>query len=159
MNAADEAGFQLLLTTDRRIRYQQNLRGRHEAKEDEPNFRESEPVLPSDSGLRRSLRSVQNSQSDYLPVPHLIDCDERERRERDLSRTLHATKPPEVRGSLSNVLMRSTTNCATVSRTQDGVRQCRRRSVPDRPRHPSSTGRASAVIAPIDPSGDIIAVD
>ena len=28
LNAAEEAGFQLLLTTDRRIRYQQNLRGR-----------------------------------------------------------------------------------------------------------------------------------
>jgi hypothetical protein len=28
LNAAEEAGFELLLTTDRRIRYQQNLRGR-----------------------------------------------------------------------------------------------------------------------------------
>jgi hypothetical protein len=28
LNAAEEAGFQLLLTTDRRIRYQQNLRAR-----------------------------------------------------------------------------------------------------------------------------------
>ena len=28
MNAAEEAGFELLLTTDRRIRYQQNLRVR-----------------------------------------------------------------------------------------------------------------------------------
>ena len=28
MNAAEEAAFELLLTTDRRIRYQQNLRGR-----------------------------------------------------------------------------------------------------------------------------------
>ena len=26
LNAAEEAGFELLLTTDRRIRYQQNLR-------------------------------------------------------------------------------------------------------------------------------------
>ena len=28
MNAAEEAGFELLLTTDRRIRHQQNLQGR-----------------------------------------------------------------------------------------------------------------------------------
>jgi hypothetical protein len=28
LNAAEEAGFELLVTTDRRIRYQQNLRGR-----------------------------------------------------------------------------------------------------------------------------------
>ena len=28
LSAAEEAGFELLLTTDRRIRYQQNLRGR-----------------------------------------------------------------------------------------------------------------------------------
>jgi hypothetical protein len=28
LTAAEEAGFELLLTTDRRIRYQQNLRGR-----------------------------------------------------------------------------------------------------------------------------------
>ena len=28
LDAAEEAGFELLLTTDRRIRYQQNLRGR-----------------------------------------------------------------------------------------------------------------------------------
>ena len=28
LNAAEEAGFELLLTTDRRIRHQQNLRGR-----------------------------------------------------------------------------------------------------------------------------------
>lgn len=28
LNAAEEAGFELLLTTDRRIRYQQNLRVR-----------------------------------------------------------------------------------------------------------------------------------
>ena len=28
LNAAEEAGFELLLTTDRRIRYQQDLRGR-----------------------------------------------------------------------------------------------------------------------------------
>ncbi len=29
LNAAEEAGYEVLLTTDRRIRYQQNLRGRH----------------------------------------------------------------------------------------------------------------------------------
>jgi hypothetical protein len=40
---------------------------------------------------------VQNSQNDYLFVDNFINCDERERRERDLSRTLHATRPPEVR--------------------------------------------------------------
>jgi len=28
LDAAEEAGFEVLLTTDRRIRYQQNLRGR-----------------------------------------------------------------------------------------------------------------------------------
>jgi hypothetical protein len=28
LNAAEEAGFELLLTTDRRIRYQQNLKAR-----------------------------------------------------------------------------------------------------------------------------------
>jgi hypothetical protein len=28
LDAAEEAGFELLLTTDRRIRFQQNLRGR-----------------------------------------------------------------------------------------------------------------------------------
>jgi hypothetical protein len=31
LNAAEEAGFELLLTTDRRIRYQQNLQVRHSA--------------------------------------------------------------------------------------------------------------------------------
>jgi hypothetical protein len=31
LNAAEEAGFELLLTTDRRIRYQQNLEVRHVA--------------------------------------------------------------------------------------------------------------------------------
>ena len=29
LNAAEEAGFEVLVTTDRRIRYQQNLRDRH----------------------------------------------------------------------------------------------------------------------------------
>jgi hypothetical protein len=48
-------------------------------------------------GLRPSLRSVQNSQDDYLFVANFIDSDERERREGDLSRALDTTRAPEVR--------------------------------------------------------------
>jgi len=48
-------------------------------------------------GLRPSLRSVQNSQDDYLLVANFIDSDERERREGDLSRTLDTTGAPEMR--------------------------------------------------------------
>jgi len=47
--------------------------------------------------LRPSLRSVQNSQYDDLFVANFVDSDERERRERDLSRAVNATRASEVR--------------------------------------------------------------
>jgi hypothetical protein len=42
---------------------------------------------------------------------------------------------------------------------QGGFQQCSRRSAQGRPRRPSSSGRASAAIAPIHPSGDIIVLE
>ena len=50
--------------------------------------------------LRPSLRSVQNSQDDYLFFVNLVDCDERERRKGDLSRALHPTRTPKMRERL-----------------------------------------------------------
>ncbi len=46
-----------------------------------------------------------------------------------------------------------------VPRIQHGFLQCSRRSAQGRPRRPSSSGRASAAIAPIHPSGDVIVLD
>src|SRR5215203_593503 len=46
-----------------------------------------------------------------------------------------------------------------VARLQDGFLQCSRRSVRGRPRRPLSSGRASAAIAPIHSSGDVIVLE
>jgi hypothetical protein len=39
---------------------------------------------------------VQNSQKDYLLFANFVDCNERERREGDLSCAMDATRAPEV---------------------------------------------------------------
>ena len=50
--------------------------------------------------LRPSLRSVQNSQKDDLSFANFVDCNERKRREGDLSRALDAARPAEMRERL-----------------------------------------------------------
>jgi hypothetical protein len=40
---------------------------------------------------------VQNSQKDYLLFANFVDCNERERREGDLSCAIDATRAPEAR--------------------------------------------------------------
>src|SRR5688572_601974 len=46
-----------------------------------------------------------------------------------------------------------------VARIEDGFLRCSRRSAQGRPRRPSSNGCASAAIAPIHPSGDVIVLE
>jgi hypothetical protein len=46
-----------------------------------------------------------------------------------------------------------------VARTQDGYLQCSHRSVPDHPRRPWSSGRASAAISPVHASSNVIVLD
>src|SRR5258708_36916361 len=46
-----------------------------------------------------------------------------------------------------------------VARIQDGFLQCSRKSAQGRRRRPSSSGRASAAIALIHPSGDVIVLE
>jgi hypothetical protein len=53
-------------------------------------------VLPHSLWLWPSLRSMQDSQNDYLFLTHLVNCEERERREGDLSRTVDAARASEV---------------------------------------------------------------
>ena len=68
-----------------------------------------------------------------------------------------STRPGRpMRGKDCSSPMCSTTDWATVARTQDGFLQCSRRSVPDRPRRPRSSGRASAAIAPVHAGHDVV---
>src|SRR5258708_18097694 len=46
-----------------------------------------------------------------------------------------------------------------VARIQDGFLQCSRRSAQGRPRRPSSSGRASAAIAPVHASHDVVVLE
>ena len=48
------------------------------------------------TGLRPSLRAMQNSQDDYPFVANFVDCDKRERRKGDLSRAMDATRTAEL---------------------------------------------------------------
>jgi hypothetical protein len=74
LNAAEEAGFELLLTTDRRIRYQQNLRVRRIAlvvlagsSEISPAREwvafQSDPAVPSTPSIAWIQRSPASSRS------------------------------------------------------------------------------------------------
>ena len=102
---------------------------------------------------------MQNAQDDYLFVANFVDCDERERWEDDLSRTLDATRSPEVREcfqraeALDHRLRHPSRRlrAAFCNVVEDPLR--------DRPRRPLSSGRASAAIAPIHPSGHVIVLD
>ena len=58
------------------------------------------------------LRSMQKSQDDDLFAANFVDGDERQRREGNLSRPLDAPGRPRC-GKVSNVPMRSITDCAT----------------------------------------------
>lgn len=49
---------------------------------------------------RPALRSVEDSQDDYLSLANFVDVDERERRKRNLARALNATNAPEARKRL-----------------------------------------------------------
>jgi hypothetical protein len=62
--------------------------------------------------LRPALRSVEDSQDDYLFLVSFVDGDERERRKRDLARALTRPRRPRF-GNVSNVPMRSITDCTT----------------------------------------------
>ena len=108
---------------------------------------------------RPALRSVEDSQDDYLLLVNFVDGDEGERRKRNLARALNANDAPQVRkrlqcpDALDNGLHHASRGvktflCDVVADPFEIVRGIRR-----------PAGRASAAITPIDASSHIIVVD
>ena len=109
--------------------------------------------------LGPALRSVEDSQDDYLFLANFVDGDEGEWRKRNLARPSNATNAPEVRKRLQCPDALDNGPAPRVAQSQDVPLRCSRRSVRDHPRHPPSSGRASAAVAPINASSHVIVVD
>jgi hypothetical protein len=108
---------------------------------------------------RPALRSVEDSQDDYLSLAKFVDGDEREQRKSNLARALNPTNAPEVRKRLQRPDALDHRLC----HPSRGFRTAFRNVVGD-PfeivlRRPSSSGRASAAIVPIHAGRDFIVIE
>jgi hypothetical protein len=113
---------------------------------------------PSESLRRPPLRAVQNSQHVHF-VFHLIHGHEGQRREHELARTIAHGQAGRHSGRCEGNRCRRRSGELSDVPNRDWSRRCSRRCVRGRPRRPSSSGRASAAIAPVHASHDIVVLE
>ena len=130
-----------------------------EALKTPPDLVLSDFALPELDGLTAlGLLKQRHPDVPFILVSGAIG----EERQREARRSLASPgRDRSVRGAetFPTSLCARLRTAPPVARIQDGFLQCSRRSVRGRPRRQSSSGRASAAIAPVHASSDVIVLE